>query len=199
MPQILSQQEFDELMVIKGKIRGVTLKTMGEYLLQEEGEIGVGLMEKEIERLGYDFKFSEIETMDFYPLGLQAVILILMKRMLNYGNGKFQEVGRANAKFSLIIRLFMKYFFSVRAMVDKVPKLWEKHYTVGKLEVVDYDEEENYIILKLSNFKLHPFHCEDLKGYFSVVSQMIVGKEVSCEEKRCVHRGDNYHEFLLEW
>lgn len=199
MAQIISKEEFEELMSKEGKIRGVTIRTMGEYLLQEEGEMGVGLMEKEINKQGYDFDFESVETMDFYPLGLQAVILVLMERMFGYDEKKFKEVGRANAKFSLMIRLFMKYFFSIKAMVDKVPKLWEKHYTVGQLEVKDYDEEENFIILKLNNFDLHPFHCEDLKGYFSVVTQMIVGKEVSCEEKKCVHRGDDHHEFLLTW
>lgn len=199
MPEIISKKEFDELMQKEGKIRGVTLKTMGEYLLQEEGKISLGLLEKEINRLGYSFKFNQIETMEFYPLGLQAVILVLMKRMLGYDEEKFQEVGKANAKFSLIIRLFMKYFFSIKAMVDKVPQLWEKHYTVGKLKVADHNDEEKYIILRLSDFDLHPFHCQDLKGYFSIVTQMIVGKEVDCQEKKCVHRGDDYHEFVLTW
>ncbi|GAI52915.1 unnamed protein product, partial [marine sediment metagenome] len=31
------------------------------------------------------------------------------------------------------------------------------------------------------------------------IIQMIVGSKVTSEETKCVHRGDEYHEFLLKW
>lgn len=197
MEEIISKEEFDELMKVKGEVRGASFKTEAEFVLKEEGKEGMEILEDVMTKLGHPYK--EIKMMDFYPLGLEAVMLLAIQRLFNYDDKKFQEMGRTEAKVSFIIRLFMKYFVSIDKVLKEVSKMWRKYYTVGDLKVTELNEEERYVILRLENFCLHPILCQSLIGYFPSVLQMVVGGETSCEETKCVFRGDDYHEFLLKW
>lgn len=199
MEKIISQEIFNKLINHPGKVRGVAFTTAADFIRENEGEEGVRKMEEAITQLGYPLKYEEIETMQFYPIGLQVINIMVMKKLFGYDNQKVQEMGRFNSKSSLLVRLFMKYFVSIERATDIAPKIWNRHYSQGKLEATDYDSEEGYVVLRLSDFSVHPLLCEDLKGYFSSVVQMVVGKEVRGEETKCVHKGDPYHEFVLKW
>ena len=137
--------------------------------------------------------------MSFYPMGLVAVSLVIGKRLFNFGNIEFQWMGEDDAKFSPITKIFMKYFVSLNRAVKEAPKMWKRYNMGGELKVVEHDEKKGYGILRVENFNLHPFHCQYLIGYFCSVIHMIVGKDATCKETKCIHRGDEYHEFVLKW
>lgn len=75
MEPIISKEEFNELMKIEGKTRGVSIKDYGDYILKEKGENGLRGLEEAITRTGYPLKFKEIKAMAFYPLGLEGLTL----------------------------------------------------------------------------------------------------------------------------
>ncbi len=199
MEQIISKEEVDELMKLKGEVRGLTFKTEAEFILKEEGEEGLNKLEDAVAKLGYPIKYKEMRTMDFYPIVIEAVSIIAMKRLFNFDNEKFQELGRFHTKFSLIVRLFMRYFVSLERMAQEVPRIWRQHFTVGDLKLVELNKEKRYLILRLENFRLHPPHCQVIMGIFSTAIQMIVKNKVVCEETECLYRGGKYHQFLLKW
>jgi hypothetical protein len=198
MEQVISKDEFDELMKLKGEVRS-GIKTHGEFILKEEGEKGLKKLEDTILELGYPIKFRRIKATTFYPLGAEAIVLLAIKRLFNYDDEKFQEMGRFHAKSSLIIRLFIKYFVSLKSISKKVSDMWKRYFTVGNFEIVELDEEKKRAILKVTDFQLHPIHCQVFKGSISTLVQMIVGSKVTMEETKCIYRGDEYHEFLLKW
>lgn len=199
MEKIIPQEEFDKLLDHPGKVRGVAFTTAAKFILEREGKKGAKKMEEAINQLGYPLKYDEIETMKFYPVGLQVANIMVMKRLFGYDNQDVREMGGFNAKSSLLVRLFMRYFVSIERAMKVAPKIWKKHYTQGRLEAVDYRKEEKTVVLRLHEFSVHPLLCEDLNGYFASVVQMVIGKKVQGEEIKCVHRGDSYHEFLLRW
>ena len=122
-----------------------------------------------------------------------------IKRLFNYDDKKFQEMGKFHAKVSLIIRLFMKYFVSLERMAKEGQKLWRRHFTIGELKVVEIDERGRRLAFRVENFKFHPLHCQILMGSLPTIIQMIIGKPVTCEEVKCLHRGGECHEFLIKW
>jgi predicted hydrocarbon binding protein len=200
MEPIISKEELDKLMKLKGKLRGISFKTQADFILKKEGEEALRRLEDAMAKLGYPLKYKKIRSTDFYPLGLLAVNMIAIKSLFNYNDKKFQEMGSVEAKTSsLVIRLFMRHFCSLNMMVKEAPKMWREHYTVGNLKILKHDKEKRFVIIRLENFFCHPLVCQDLVGYFSSILQMVIGKEISCEEAKCVHRGDEYHEFLLKW
>jgi hypothetical protein len=93
----------------------------------------------------------------------------------------------------------MKYFVSIDRLIDQAPKIWNKYYTIGNFKIADFNKEKNYTILRIENFNLHPLHCLHMRGYCSNVIKMVVKRNVSCEETKCIHKGDAYHEFLMKW
>ncbi len=199
MEQKISKEELRELESLKGKVRGVSLKADGGFVLKEMGEEGVKRLEKTMSDLGYPIVYSEIKEMDYYPIFLKAMTLIVLQRLFNFQEKDFMEMGRYGSKVSLILRLFVKYFFSFERVMKEIPKIWRKYYTVGDLKVAEYNKEKRYLIGKLYNFNLHPLECQYLKGYFPTVLRMIIRDEMTCEEIKCLHKGDDYHEFLLKW
>jgi len=197
MEQIITKEEIKEFLKIKGEIRGLGFKTEAKFVLKEEGEEGLKKLEDQMAKLGYPY--GEIKAMDFYPLGLLAVNMLVIKRLFNYDDKKFQEMGKFEAKSSLIIRLFMKYFVSLERVAKEAPKMWRKYYTVGDLKVPEVNQEKRYIIIRIENFSLHPILCQILIGYFHSIVRMVLKGEITCEETKCVFRGDECHEFLMKW
>jgi len=197
MEQIITKEEIKEFLKLKGEIRGIGFKTEAKFILEEEGEEGLKKLEDQMAKLGYPY--NEIKTMDFYPVGLLAVALVVIKRLFNYDDKKFQEMGKFEAKSSLIIRLFMKYFVSLERVAKEAPKMWRKYYTIGDLKVPEVNQEKRYIIIRIENFSLHPILCQVLIGYFLSIVKMVLKSEVVCEEAKCVFRGDECHEFLMRW
>jgi len=198
MEQIISREEFNKLMKIKGETIGIAIREHKKFILNQEGREGLKKVEDIISDIGYP-EYRNIKPRKFYPIGLYTLTLIVAKRVFNWDDEKFEEMGRFNAKMSLILRILMRFLVSLDVAAGKVPIMWRRYYTVGNLRTMEYDKEKRYVILRLEDFTLHPFHCKLQAGYFSTIVQIIVKDIVTCEETKCVHKGDEYHEFLLKW
>jgi len=199
--EIISKAIAQNLIKIPGQVRGVAFKTDAEYILKEKIEEDLKKLETELEKLGYPIKYKEIQTMSFYPIGLRLISLLLIKKIFNFDDKKINDIGFRATKKSLIIKLFIQYFLSLRRVFfDEAPKIWQKHYTIGKLIPTELNEERKYGILRLENFNLHPLYCCYLTGYFSGIGHMIIkSPKITVEEIKCVFRGDDCHEFLIKW
>lgn len=199
MEKIISKEELEELMKIEGKVRGIAFKNEAKFIVKEEGEEGLKRLEDAMASLGCPMKYKEIKGLNFYPIRLLAINLLIIKRLFLYDDEKFQEIGRFEAKLSFIIKLFLKYFVSLDSAIKQIPKMWGKHYTVGTLTIAECNEKEKYLIARLEGFRLHPLYCQITKGFGSSLIKMVIGSDVTCEEIKCAYRGDEYHEFLLKW
>jgi hypothetical protein len=199
MDPIISKEEFNRLINLKGKVRGMAVKGYGDYILKEKGEKGLRKLEETITNLGYPIKYREIKTMDFYPLGLEGISLLVLQRLFNFDDEKIQEMGKFQAKFSIVIRLLMRYLVSIEKAAQGASKMWRSYHTSGDLTITELNKEKRYAILRIENFRVIPSHCHHLIGYFSTIVQLIVKNKVTCKEIKCPFRGDEYHEFLLKW
>ncbi len=199
MTQIISPEELTELKKIAGEARGSSLKPEFEFVISEQGKAGLRRLEETLEQLGCPLKYEEIKTMDFYPLWMDVVNMVTIKRLFNFDDQKIYEMGQREAKFSLIVRIFMRYFFSINKVVSEAPAIWKKFFTVGELEIAEFDKDKKSAIVRIKNFKINPVYCWNLAGYFASVVQMVIGNKVSCKETKCVFRGDAYHEYFLTW
>lgn len=199
MNQLISKERLEYLSSLPGEVKGMGMKTHADFILKEEGPEGLKKLEESMEEVGYPVKYEELKRMAFYPLAMEALTIEFMQKLFDYDEEKFQEIGRFHSKTSWIVKLFMKYFFSFDKMAKEAPKIWRKYFTTGKLTLVDYSEEKKYTILRVEDFRFHPLHCEIVKGTLSTVIQMMVKGKVKCEEKKCVYRGDDYHEFYISW
>ena len=198
MEQIILKEELDKLMSVKGEVLGVAVIEHKEFIVEEEGAEGLKKVEDLISKIGYP-EYKNIKARRFYPLGFYTLTLIAAKKLFSWNDKKFEEMGRFNAKLSLILRILVRFLVSLDVAAKKTSAMWQRYYTVGNLRTEEVDAEKRYVILRLEDFNLHPLHCELQKGYFSTILQVIVKNPITCEETKCVHRGDEYHEFLMKW
>lgn len=199
MDNLITKKEFDELIKLPGELMGNGPKTIGEFILKKEGENGIQKLEKTMSDFGYPIKFKDIDPMKRYPFGLVATSLSIIKNIFNYNEKDFRDIGRADVKFSPLTKIFFRFFVSFETAVKGASKIWNKYHTVGSLNIIEFNKEKKYVILRVENFRLVVFHCYYIAGYMCEIIKMVIGKDALCEETKCVHRGDSYHEFLLRW
>lgn len=199
MEEQITKELLQKLIDIKGESRGASFKADRDFILKEKGEEGLVKLEKRMTELGHPIKYKEMNSTDFFPLGLRGIELVVIKELFNFTKEDFARMGTFQTKISLILKLFMKFFVSLDILSKKAPEMWRKYYTTGDLVVTELNKEEKKGILVVKNFALHPFHCQLLEGYFGNVIKMVVGTPVVCEEKRCTFRGDEFHEFFAKW
>jgi hypothetical protein len=181
---MLNKQKADELMKIKGESRGMNIKIDLDFVLEEKGEAGLKKVEAKIKELGYPLEYKKIRAMDFYPIGLEATILLAIEEIFNLGGEELKKMGASVVKFSLLMKIFLKYLGSLNLVAKQIPGIWKEHYTVGSLEMPDFSDKERYAVLREKNFNIDHIYCKIHKGYFIKVAEMVVKKPVSCKEAK---------------
>lgn len=200
MEQELTKKLAEELMKAKGEARGIHFKSDANYVLRNKGKNGLRRVEQELEKIGCPIKYEKIKNLDFYPVGLRIISLLAIKKTFGWGDKEIRELSGSAAYFSLIVRIYMKFFYSLGKIVKQAPKMWSEYYTVGRLGIPDYNEKEKYAVLELSDFELHPIFCRGMEGYLENIVKMIVKtKKVRCRETKCTFRGNKTHQFLIKW
>lgn len=196
---MLTKKEAEKLIKIKGESRGVNLKIDFEYALEQKGKEAVKKIEEKMALLGFPLKYKKINQMDFYPVVIEAIVLLAIKDILKLNEEGLEKMGISVVKFSIFIKILMKYFGSLQLVSKEVPGIWKDHYTMGSLEMSDFSDKDRYAILRQKGFEVHPIYCSIHKGYFLKVAQMVMRDVVTCKETKCVFRGDSHNEFLLTW
>ncbi len=198
MEEIISKEEFEELMKTEGQIRGIAFQTETNFIREKRGKEALKKLENEMARLGHPY--SDIKAMDFYPLGLLIVALTIIKRLFSFTDEDFQELGSFEAKSSLIIRISMKYFISLDRIVKEVPQMWRKYYSIGDFQIMGLNKEKKEAVMKIENFKLHPIVCQIFIGYFTSLIRMITkSSQIVCERTECPSENNKCNEFHIKW
>jgi len=187
------------MMDVEGRVRGIGLKDGLEFIKTEESEEGLRKVERIITDLGYPLKLEEINMTKFYPLGIVGALFMVAQEVFGWGDEQFRKMGEFSSRSSSIIRLFMKYFVSLDRVVERGQSMWDTYFNVGRISPRKVDKEGKEIIMELKNFSLHPLHCQYLRGYFSKMFGLILKTAPSVRETKCVHKGDDCHEFVIRW
>lgn len=174
---VLSSEELKIIKEMKGKVIGHGLKKDWEFVLEREGREGLRKVEDEMEKLGYNLKYEQIEKYTWYPCCLDTLFLVLSQRIFNWDDKKMQEWGSWEAKTHFLTRLMIKYFVSIEVLAKKVDRYWEKYYTVGELETREINRKERYLFLLLKNYKTLPSHLHFLEGYFYQIGTFVLPKD----------------------
>lgn len=197
---MLTKEDAQKLVEIEGKVRGAVFQTDAEYIKNKHGQDGLKKVKDELKRLGYPIEYEKIKAMEWRPLGLRAISLLVIKDLFKWEDKDVKLMGNSAPKYSFIIKLLMKFFISIEEAFSHAPEYWEKHYDVGKLEIVELNEEEKYAILYIKDFKIHQVYCKYLEGYFQRIFEFILPDEkVIVKENKCMFKGDDYHEFKGDW
>jgi len=198
MSKNFNEEIITELMEIKGEVRGAVFQTDGKYVLEKEGEEGLKKLEKRVKDLGLEIDYRSPEVMAWRPFGSRIVSLLLIKDTFSWSDEEIRKMGKMAPKFSFIVKFIFKIFSPLKKLIKEIPGFWEKHYSVGEIEVTKFDEEKKEFTIHLKGVKGHPLFCFYLEGYFERVI-MFVEKNVVSKEIKCIHKDSPQHEYLFKW
>jgi len=198
--KILKPELVRSLLAIKGEARGMHFKSDGDYVLKLKGKEGLEKLEKELMAVGCPIDFNKIKNLAFYPAGWRAISLLAIKQTFDWGDEDIRRVCNFAVSASLIVRLYMRFFYSIPKLIEQVPKMWKEYFSEGELKVIEFNEDERRVVVRIENFSLHSVYCRCFEGYLEHFIKMVVGaKTVKCQEIKCVFNGDKFHEFLVKW
>lgn len=194
----VSKEEISEIVSNDGKVRGVVLYTDAEYIRRHEGEETLRRVEQETREMGYPIDYGKVKLMDWYPIGLRAISLQAIKKVLNWDDEQLKGMGRSAPTYSIITKLMLRYFVSLNTLVERVQSYWDKNYTVGFITARLFDKSV-FICLKDCQIPraLFPY----LEGYFLRAMGMVIGnhEQIRLEETKWMHEDGKCHEFVLRW
>jgi hypothetical protein len=194
---MINKEDLNKLAEAEGEVKGVVFQTDAKYILEKEGETGLKKIEDKIKELGFPIDYKS-GAMDSYPIGLRIVSLLLIKEVFSWPDSEIRNMGYVAPKTSFIVKLLMKFFISMEKFVKKIPTFWNQHYTRGKLEVINFDNEKKELSLRLTEIEIHPTFFVYLEGYFEKMLQFLE-KTSKAKMKEAVYEGKPCHECLIKW
>jgi len=190
----------EKIIQIKGNVRGAILQSHATFIQNKKGVEGLRAVEEKMAELGYPINLKQIKPGEWYPEALSVLVILTAKDLFGWTEKDIFEMGSLAPKHTFISRILMRYFISMERFMLEVPKHWKKHVDIGELEVVQFDEEKKYIILREKDFKFHPILCIYHAGYYRGITDFIIkSQKISIEEVRCVFKGDPYNEYVIKW
>ncbi len=169
-----------------------------DYIRLKRGEYGEKLVINELLKRGYNYDFRHMDKMAWVPIKVRKEFMQILNEELGWGNDKIYDMGYFAPQKSPIMKFFFGLFLSVNTAFSNAPKMWEKHYNIGRLEVPEMGK--NRAIMVLKNVDIHPLYCEYLRGYFAGTTELVRGvKSAHVEENKCTFRGDEHHEYVVTW
>lgn len=186
----------------KGKnIRGALLKNDLAYLRDREGQKELEKVEAALQKEGIvDYPLREIKTMEWYPVQLQVEFFLKAKELLGWTDKDIFATGYNAPQYSLLLRLFLRYFTSVDSALKYSNKYWRKHYDFGRLGHRKFDSKKKILVFQIEGFEVHPVLCPDVAGALKFITELLTNsKKVEVKETRCPFRDDKNHQFQIKW
>lgn len=197
----LFSQEIIELKKLSGKERGIDIKYLVNCVKKKEGDSGFKELNDFLKGLGFVLpNLKEINDIAWISESIPHIYLIGAARYFDWSEEDVFKMGRNVLTYSKTVKIFIKYFVSIKQTIVGSTAGWNKFYSKGKLEVVKFDREKKQAILNLRDFDTHPLVCVYLSGAIQgIIEQGSGNNNAKVKEVKCMSKGDSYHEFLLNW
>ena len=198
---MLIEETTESLMKIKGSVKAVALQTDKIYIEMQNAQNGVTLVEEEMEKMGFPFRFDSVKSpTDLVPLSVRIASLLAIKKVFHLEDVQIKEIGRLATKSSFFTKLVLRYLVSIKKMAKEIPRHWERHFTIGVMDPCELHEDERFLIVRLRDFNAHAIFCTYLTGYIVGMIELIGDyTNVIVQETKCQQRGDEIHEFRVTW
>lgn len=200
MERVLTKELADKFMSMEGEARGMHLHSDRDYIVDTHGEEGLRKVEDLLKQVGYPIDYRSAKKLGFYPMGMRPLSLAAAQDTFQWGDEGTRDLCKYASGISLIVKLYMKYFYSLDKVAEKAPEMFREYFSVGDLSVTEHSEEEKYAVIQIKNLNLHDVFCKCIEGYLEGFIKMVVKTdEMNCIERKCTFKGDDVHEFYLTW
>ena len=197
----IPKEEIEKVLKIKGHINGMAILEDKKFILEKLGEEGVKTMEKNLsEAVGEKFSYSQFKSFKMYPLHLSVLTTLSLSYDFDFSDEKLREFGEEGAKVSLMIKLFLRNFVTLKQVSEQAERIWKKYFDVGKLKIENFDEKEHHMVIKITEFDAHPLYCIQIGGVIhQLLSYILHSDNLKVEEIECSFKGGESHKYKVTW
>lgn len=194
------EKKVPEIMKIKGKERAADIKYLVKYIKEKEGEKGFNALIRELGK--YNFKLPDVDdlnSMEWIPANIARVFSMSALHFFNWTEEEVFDMGKNFITYSKPFKIFIKFFLSPKKTIEKGVKKWNKYFTEGSLDLVEFDKKNKECILEVKDFGMHPVLAIYFQGIFTKILEITTGsKNVTIKgiENKNERR---YHKFKAKW
>ena len=198
----ISKKEIDLIAQTEGFTKGAVLKTDAQYILAKKGEEGLRKVEAKTKEWGHHIDYSNIKNMRWLPVGFRTISILAAKEVFKWDDKDIYDMGYSAPSYSFVVKVLTQHFLTFEQVYKAAPRSWRMHYTIGNMETPEFNKKKGYSILEMKDFSIHPALCPYYAGYFLRVARLASPFKISTvkiKESKCVHKGDDFHEFVVSW
>jgi predicted hydrocarbon binding protein len=194
------QEYADSLKLEPGRVKAEVVLMQKDYIFIKEGEDKWKMVADFMKEKGVPLEIDNIKAAEWVSDWKSSLMIAACKEVLGWRDEDVYEMGMYTPKASFLIKTVMQYIVSVDILFKNASIYWSKQQDFGDLKVVDYSKEEKYAVIRIYDYKTHPLNCVYLRGYFKgLISFAVRSNNITIEETKCTHKGDDYDEFLIKW
>jgi len=197
----LTKKDVNKIMKFKDQTRGAVLQTLGDYILDKKGSVGLEKVEKRLADLGYPLELKEISPYKWYEGPIDVLLTLIIIEVFNWDESKAFDIGHDSlVDYSPVAKLLLLHI-SIEKTIKNAPKVWYIFSHVGKLKVTNYNINKGFTTLRIEDYeKFHPALYEYLRGIFTkVIETTTKSKKVNVKQTKCLFWNDPYDEFKITW
>ncbi|PIS38805.1 MAG: hypothetical protein COT34_01750 [Candidatus Nealsonbacteria bacterium CG08_land_8_20_14_0_20_43_11] len=196
----LTKKQADELISFPCKTRGEEIYELAQIIKGHYGEEGMKKIEKKLADLGYPVKLEQIKMTDWYPEGLNVLVILIAQEIFGWSEEEVFTLGQQTPQFSFGAKLYIKYLSSPEKTFAFSPGYWHRFVTCGEIEAAEFNETKRSAVFRLKDYKFHPVMCQYFRGYFLAIARNALKSEkITMEETACMFKGAPYHEYTVHW
>lgn len=182
---------------MEGNCKGAIFRGNIEYVTKKFGKLGLEKLMEDMKEKRHRLDLSNIIDGNWYPMDARLQFLKSTVELFGLDEAQILELGRSGFKQSAIIQIYLKVAGSPKKICKFGPKVWSHNYDTGRLEAEYGGPEGTYF--RIYDFKGVPLLCTYLIGFYTMAYETVGAKDVIVDEPRCIHKGDEFHEFRIKW
>ncbi len=189
------------VMLIEGNVKGETILNNISYIKRQKGEQTIKGITDKMKELGYVLEFEKISSNEWYKESYNVVINLIMKDVFGWGDNDIFDSGKGAARVSFFLKSIIQNLLSPTILVNNANKYWQRQLDFGKINAIECNEVERKIVLGVEGYNKSSISCTYQAGYFAEVIGYSIRdkKNLQIEETKCIHAGDDYHEYTITW
>ncbi len=197
----LTDDDIKQIVKINGRIRGLILTTLKDYIISKKGIEGLKKVEEKMKEIGYPFSFDGLSSVKWYPAPTVHLVMMVMLEVFNWGEEDNFKMGYEAPINSLLAKLMLRTFTSLEVAFRVTPKFWKNYTNLGEMNWVERDIKNKRAVLRLTNYpKVKRGSYEYFRGYLKKIMEIMTkSKNVKVELTKTIYNGDPYDEFTFTW
>lgn len=180
-------------------VKGSAITARVRYVRERHGEQGYRKLLDALEAQHRKIIQARVLPHAWAPFSLFVDVNVQTDALFGTGDlALCREMGRYSAEVNLptLYRIFYK-LGTPSFIIRKAARLWDVHYSSGRLAVEDTEDGAN---LRIEEFATpHRAHCQSVLGWAERSVELSGGKVTYAEEEQCRTRGDRACLVVARW